>query len=44
MTNILMVESKNDQYFIEALVKQIKASINQVNALDIQEYELLDGF
>jgi len=43
MTNILMVESKNDQYFIEALVKQIKASINQVNALDIQEYELLDG-
>lgn len=43
MANYLIVESKNDQYFIEALVQQINASIDHIKPIDIDGYEPLQG-
>ncbi|WP_016922862.1 DUF3226 domain-containing protein [Prochlorothrix hollandica] len=43
MANYLIVESKNDQYFIKALVKQINASIDHIKLIYINEYEPLQG-
>ena len=43
MVNHLIVESKNDQYFIEALVREVNASIDQMSTIAIDEYDLLDG-
>ena len=43
MANYLIVESGNDQYFIEALVKQINASIDHIKPIYIDEYEPLQG-
>jgi hypothetical protein len=44
MSNILIVESKNDQYFIEAVVTKINASIEIEKPIcTINEYECLGG-
>ena len=44
MSNILIVESENDQYFIEAVVTKINASIEIEKPIcTINEYECLRG-
>jgi hypothetical protein len=42
MTNILIVESENDQYFIEALVKQVLSSDTDVCKVDEYKHSSLD--
>jgi hypothetical protein len=42
-SNILIVESKNDKFFIQALIDEIKADIQIEKPICIDEYECLDG-
>ena len=44
MSNLLIVESENDKYFIEALINRLKSNLEVVSPVcSIDEYECLGG-